>query len=147
MSVFALKITVLYFLRPKITVFPNFVWISTEILKATTDPLQNFRSQRRGATTIVLLLVLLCAFVHGMKYTLHPFWYRYKRKCNGPTKWPAIKGANMAAFPAPCKDSLSICRLGMITMMVSGNIKVILIFVMLVTLRYYFKMGILKRGD
>ena len=81
------------------------------------------------------------AFMHDMNYIilLHAYYslyllYRYTRKCHGPTKWPTINGAYIGAFLAPCKDSISICTLGMITMMVSKRIQIFLIFAMLVTM-------------
>ena len=81
------------------------------------------------------------AFMHDMNYIilLHAYYslyilYRNTRKCHGPTKWPTIKGTYIGAFPAPCKDFISICTLRMITMMVSNRIKIFLIFAMLVTM-------------
>ena len=56
------------------------------------------------------------AFMHDMKYSilLHPYsflylLYTYTRKHSGPTKWPPIDGAYIGTFPAPCKDSISVC--------------------------------------
>ena len=70
-------------------------------------------------------IVAFDAFMHDMKYIilLHAYYFlyilfRYTRKRHGPTKWPTINGAYIGAFPAPFKDSISICTLVMITMKV-----------------------------
>ena len=87
--------------------------------------------------------VVYAAFVHDMTYIipLHLYYSlylfdRYTRKCHEPTKWANVDGAYIGAFLGTCKDSISISKLGMITMLVSKKINIFLIFAMLVLMPY-----------
>ena len=141
-SVFATKIIIFHSFSPKNHCFALFPLDLNRDPDGDDPPLSKFQV---AASPCDGNGVAFGAFMHDMKYiiVLQPYYslhslYRYTRKCKGPARWPTIKGAYIGAYPAPCKDSIPICRLGMITLMVSKEMKIILIFAMLVTMPYSF---------